>query len=200
MGGKPPGFFAGTEMPSAGWWEALWPDPASVLTKVGITSGMDVIDLCSGDGWFTLQIAELARHVVAIDIDPALLEVTRHRLTEAGLHNCDFVAGDAYDIARLWTRPVDFVFLANAFHGVPDQPRLARSVRDALKPSGRFAIVNWHPRAREETTVLGEPRGPRTELRMPPERTIKAAETDGLKFHELVDVPPYHYAVVLERV
>jgi SAM-dependent methyltransferase len=108
MGGKPPGFFEGTEMPSAGWWEALWPDPASVLTKVGITSGMDVIDLCSGDGWFTLQIAKLARHVVAIDIDPALLEVTRYRLTEAGLHNCDFVAGDAYDIARLSTRPVDF--------------------------------------------------------------------------------------------
>jgi hypothetical protein len=24
-----PGFFTGTEMPSAGWWEALWPDPAS---------------------------------------------------------------------------------------------------------------------------------------------------------------------------
>ena len=71
-------------MPSAGWWEALWPDPASVLTEVGITSGMDVIDLCSGDGWFTLQIAKLARHVVAIDIDPALLEVTRHRLTEGG--------------------------------------------------------------------------------------------------------------------
>jgi len=187
-------------MPNAGWWEALWPDPASVLTKVGIASGMDVIDLCSGDGWFTLQIAKLARHVVAIDIDPALLEVTRHRLTEGGLHNCDFVAGDAYDIARLWKRPVDFVFLANAFHGVPDQPRLARSVRDALKPSGRFAIVNWHPRAREETTVLGEPRGPRTGLRIPPERTIKAAEIDGLKFDELVDLPPYHYAVVLERV
>ncbi len=93
------------------------------------------------------------------------------------MHNCDFVAGDAYDIARLWKRPVDFVFLANAFHGVPDQPRLARSVRDALKRSGRFAIVNWHPRAREETTVLGEPRGPRTELRMPP-RTVKAAR-DG---------------------
>jgi hypothetical protein len=26
-----PGFFAGTEMPTAGRWEALWPDPAGVL-------------------------------------------------------------------------------------------------------------------------------------------------------------------------
>jgi hypothetical protein len=25
-----PGFFKGTEMPTAGWWEALWPEPAKV--------------------------------------------------------------------------------------------------------------------------------------------------------------------------
>jgi ubiquinone/menaquinone biosynthesis C-methylase UbiE len=197
---KQPGFFAGTEMPNAGWWEALWPEPMGVVTKLGIKPGMDVIDLCCGDGWFTLQIAKVARHVVAIDIDPQMLEVARHRLNETKLNNCSFMAGNAFNINRLWSYPVDFVFLANAFHGVPDQPRLARSVRDALKPSGRFAIVNWHPRAREETIVLGEPRGPRTELRMLPEQTIKAAEIEGLKFRELIDLPPYHYAVVLERV
>jgi len=196
---KPPGFFEGTEMPPAGWWEALWPDPAGVLRSVGIKPGMAVIDLCSGDGWFTLQIAKIAKHVVAIDIDANLLAVARQRLSESGITNCDYVAGDAYKISELWRAPVDFVFMANAFHGVPDKPRLARSVRDALKPSGRFAIVNWHPRPREETTILGEPRGPRTELRMPPDQTIEAAEVDGLKFVKLVDVPPYHYGVLLER-
>jgi SAM-dependent methyltransferase len=200
MDGKRPGFFEGTEMPTAGWWEALWPDPVGVLAKVGIKSDMDVIDLCSGDGWFTLQIAKLARHVVAIDIEPALLEVARHRLTESKVSNCDFVAGDAYDIAQLWPRPVDFVLLANAFHGVPDRPRLARSVRDALKPSGRFAIINWHPLPREKTTMLGEPRGPRTELRMSSEQTISAVELGGLRFSELVELPPYHYGVVFERI
>lgn len=186
-------------MPTAGWWEALWPDPVGVLVKVGVKSDMDVIDLCSGDGWFTLQIAKLARHVIAIDIDPALLEVARHRLGESGLANCDFIVGDAYDIKRLSPRPVDFVFLANVFHGVPDGPQLARSVRDALKPSGRLAIINWHPCPREKTTVLGEPRGPRTELRMSPDQTIKAAELDDLRFSKLVEMPPYHYGAVFER-
>jgi SAM-dependent methyltransferase len=199
MNDKPPGFFAGTEMPTAGWWEALWPDPAGVVAKVGVKSGMEVIDLCSGDGWFTLQIAKLARHAVAIDIDPALLQMARHRLAESGARNCDFVAGDAHNIRQLWPRQVDFVFLANAFHGVPDRPRLARAVRDALKPSGRFAIINWHPVPRDKTTVLGEPRGPGTELRMSPGETITAVELDGLKFAELVDLPPYHYGVVFER-
>jgi ubiquinone/menaquinone biosynthesis C-methylase UbiE len=64
------GFFEGTEMPTAGWWDALWPDPAGVVAAAGIKPGMDVIDLCSGDGWFTLPIATVARHVLAIDLDP----------------------------------------------------------------------------------------------------------------------------------
>jgi 2-polyprenyl-3-methyl-5-hydroxy-6-metoxy-1,4-benzoquinol methylase len=197
---SPDPFFMGTEMPDAGWWEALWPDPAGVLVKVGMQSGMDVIDLCSGDGWFTLQIAKIARRVVAIDIDARLLETAQQRLSEAEVTNCEFIKGDAFDVARLSPEPVDFVFLANAYHGVPDHPRLSRAVRETLKPSGSFAIINWQPRPREETIVLGEPRGPKTELRMSPEQTINAAENEGLKFRKLVVVPPYHYAVVLGRV
>jgi SAM-dependent methyltransferase len=195
----PPGFFEGTEMPTAGWWEALWPDPAGVLAAVGIARGMDVVDLCAGDGWFTLQIAKIAAHVTAIDIDGRLLGVARVRLTEGGLRNCDLVEGDAFDIARLAQRPADFVFMANAFHGVSDRPRLARAVHAALRPGGRFAIVNWHQRSREETKVLGEPRGPRTELRLSPEQTIAVAEAGGLALTRQIEVPPYHYGVVFER-
>ena len=186
-------------MPTAGWWEALWPDPAGVLVAVGVEPAMEVIDLCSGDGWFTLQIARIARRVIAIDIDPDLLEVTRHRLAESGVTNCRFVAGDAYDLARLVPEPVDFVFLANAFHGVPDRPRLARAVREVLKPGGRLAIVNWHRRPREETVVLGEPRGPNTELRLSPKQTVEAVEASGLRHIALIDIPPYHYGAVFER-
>jgi 2-polyprenyl-3-methyl-5-hydroxy-6-metoxy-1,4-benzoquinol methylase len=195
----PPGFFEGTEMPTAGWWEALWPDPAGVLAAVGVAPGMHVVDLCAGDGWFTRQIAKIAAQVTAIDIDRRLLDVARVRLSESGVSNCNFVAGDAYDIARLAPRPADLVFLANAFHGVPNRPRLARAVHTALRPGGRFAIVNWHQRPREETTVLGEPRGPKTELRMSPAQTVAAVEAGGLARALQVEVSPYHYAIVFER-
>ena len=198
MTDQPKGFFQGTEMPTAGWWEALWPDPAGVLAAVGLRSAMDVIDLCSGDGWFTLQIAKVARHVSAIDIDPALLDVARHRLAENGVANCEFIAGDAHDIAKL-VGPADFVFMANAFHGVPDRVRLAQAVANALKPNGEFAIVNWHKRPREETPILAEPRGPKTELRMSPDETIKSVEAGGLKAKKMVEIPPYHYGVVFKR-
>jgi ubiquinone/menaquinone biosynthesis C-methylase UbiE len=195
-----PGFFEGTGMPDAGWWEALWPEPAKVLSAVGVRPGMDVVDLCCGDGWFTRPLAKVARHVIAIDIDARLLGLARKRLAESGATNCMLVEADAYDIAKLVSEPVDHVFLANAFHGVPDKARLSRAVRSVLKPGGLFAVVNWHARPREETVILGEPRGPATIQRMTPHATIAGVAPSGLKLRDVVEVPPYHYGAVFERV
>jgi hypothetical protein len=72
-------------------------------------------------------------------------------------------------------------------------------VRDVLKPGGRFAIVNWNPRPREQTTVLGEPRGPRTELRVSVRQTVEAVVEGGLKPAGVVELPPYHYGALFER-
>jgi SAM-dependent methyltransferase len=196
---EPEGFFEGTGMPDPGWWEALWPDPTRVLAHVGVTAGMDVVDLCSGDGWFTLQIAKIARHVFAIDIDGRLLEIAKKRLEESGVKNCVLVEGNAYDLAKYVQVPVDLVFLANAFHGVPDKSRLASAVYSVLKPGGRFVVVNWHARPREQTTVLGIARGPATQQRMSPGETASAVGTSGLKLHSVIDVMPYHYAAMFEK-
>ena len=93
--------------------------------------------------------------------------------------SCEFVEGDAYELAEHTRGPADFVLMANAFHGVPDQPRLADAIGKVLKPAGRLAVVNWHQRRREETTILGEPRGPKSELRMSPEQTIASIEAEA---------------------
>jgi SAM-dependent methyltransferase len=104
----------------------------------------------------------------------------------------DFVVGNANDIRRLWPQPVDFVSLASAFHGVADRLQLARSARDALKPSGRFAIINWRPWPREKTTVLGEPRSPRTQSDHTMQNWLILGVQSGM-------TPPYHRGVVFER-
>jgi ubiquinone/menaquinone biosynthesis C-methylase UbiE len=158
-----------------------------------------VIDLCSGDGWFTLQIAKIVSHAIAVDIDPKLLDLAKLRVAESGFTNCDFVESNAYDIAELMPQPVDFVFLANAFHGVPERTRLARAVANTLKSGGRFAIVNWHARPREETTILGVPRGPLTELRMSPETTVAAVVPGGFSLDRIVELPPHHYGAIFEK-
>src|SRR5271154_3051060 len=103
----------------------------------------------------------MAQHVVAIDIDADLLSLARRRVSEAGLTNWQFIVADAYDLRANIGAPVDFVFLANAFHGVPDKQRLCNPVAETLLPGGQFAVVNRHQEPKEETTVLGQPRGPK---------------------------------------
>ena len=193
-----PGFFPATAMPDPDWWEALWPDPAQVLSSLGIEPHMEVVDLCCGDGLFTVPLARMARYVIAIDLDPTMLDKARARLL--GATNCDFIASDAYNLAEIVREPVDFVLMANTFHGVPDQKQLSRAVAAILKPGGHFAVVNWHRRPREETPVLGLPRGPKTEMRMEPEDLAAAVEQSGLRFERVVELPPYHYGAIFGRV
>ncbi|ARU31952.1 hypothetical protein CAP31_09845 [Sulfuriferula sp. AH1] len=61
------------------------------------------------------------------------------------------------------------------------------------------AIVNWHPLPRETTPVLGQPRGPRTELRLSAEQTQQAVEPAGLRLETLVELPPYHYGAIFRK-
>ena len=193
------GSFPATAMPDSEWWSALWPAPGRVLADLGIEPGLDVVDLCCGDGHFTAAIAQQASRVAAIDIDPRMLELARTKIAAADAGHCTFIEGDAYDLAALVPWPADLVFMANTFHGVPDKERLARAVAAVLKPNGRFVVLNWHRRPREETQVLGEPRGPKTELRMEPTDVVAALAPCAQRLEHIVDLPPYHYGAILRK-
>jgi SAM-dependent methyltransferase len=194
------GFFPATAMPDRKWWTTLWPDPDSVLRSLGIQPGMTVIDLCCGDGYFTTALAKIVGgRVYALDIDPTMLELARAEVARCGASVAAWICGDARDLAGLVLKPVDYVLIANTFHGVPDRLGLARAVAEVLDRDGSFAIVNWHQLPREQTTVQGEPRGPRTDLRMSPEQVRAAVEPAGFRLARVVELPPYHYGAIFLR-
>jgi hypothetical protein len=63
-----------------------------------------------------------------IDLDPKMLDAAHAKVAATGVANCDFVEGDAYAVAELVRRPVDFVLIENTFLGRPGQiaPRAGR--------------------------------------------------------------------------
>jgi SAM-dependent methyltransferase len=190
-------FFPATVMPDRGWWAALWPDPEGVLRSLGIELGMLAVDLCCGDGYFTAPLARIVGgNLYALDIDPAMLEKTRAELERSGSTALDLIEADARDLPKLLSGKVDYVLIANTFHGVPEKTALARAVAAVLGPGGRFAIVNWHPLPRQRTVVLDEPRGPKTEMRMSPEDVRADVEPAGLTLERVVELPPFHYGAV----
>ena len=190
-------FFPSTTMPDRDWWTALWPDPEGVMRSLGVEPGMTVVDLCCGDGYFTAPLAQVvAGNVYGVDIDPAMLERTRAELERAGTTVRGLICADARDLPGLLPVKVDYVLIANTFHGVPEKSAMARAVAAVLAPRGQFVIVNWHRLPRERTVVLGKPRGPKTEIRMSPEDVRDAVEPAGFTLERIVDLPPFHYGAV----
>lgn len=194
--------FPATGMPDRDWWGALWLDPEGVLRKLDVSSGMSVVDLGCGDGYFTAPLSRIAApgRVYALDLDPEMLDRATEEVVHRGkAENCAFVLADARDVAKRIPALVDLVLLANTFHGVPDKTHLARAVHAALRPSGRFAVVNWYPIPRDRTPVLGIRRGPATKMRISPEQTRAVVEPSGFDLERVVELPPYHYGMIFVR-
>jgi ubiquinone/menaquinone biosynthesis C-methylase UbiE len=187
-------------MPDRDWWAALWPDPEGVVRSLGVEPDMVVVDLCCGDGYFTAPLARIVEgEVYGVDIDPAMLEQTRIELERTATAVLDLICADARDLPELMPGKVDYVLIANTFHGVPDKTAMARAVAAVLNPGGHLAIVNWHQLPREQTVVLDKPRGPKTEMRMSPEDVRKVVEPAGFQLADLVEFPPYHYGVIFQK-
>ena len=190
-------FFPATAMPDRDWWTALWPNPEGVLRSLGVEPGMVVVDLCCGDGYFTAPLARIVGgQVYGVDIDPAMLEQTRAEDKRAGTTVLDLICADARHLPKLLPGKVDYVLIANTFHGVPEKTAMAQAVAAALNPSGQFTVVNWYPLPREHTVVLDKPRGPKTEMRMSPDDVRLVVEPAGFTLEQVVELPPFHYGAV----
>ena len=189
--------FAATNMPDREWWQALWPNPVGVLRQLGIEPRMTVVDLCCGDGYFTAPLSALVRgKLYAVDLDPTLLARAKAEARRQDVRVRRWICADARNIDRVLGEKVHFVLLANTFHGVGEKTNLARAVAAVLHPRGLFAVVNWHPLPRERTQVLGQPRGPSSELRMSIAQVRQAVEPAGFALEDLVELPPFHYGAV----
>ncbi len=73
-----------------------------VLEDAGLSAGMVVLDVGCGAGDVAMIAAALVRpggRVVAVDVNPDVLERARSRADQAGHRNIDFVQGDVRDLA-----------------------------------------------------------------------------------------------------
>jgi len=194
--------FQNTRQPDWDWWGRLWPVPGESLRELGVRSGDTVAEIGSGNGYFALPAARITDPgtVYALDVDESLLAELSHLAEQQGIENVTTVAGDARALSEHLPERVDTVMIANTFHGVDDPETFVRQAFGALRPGGRFVVVNWRDRPREETEIAGEPRGPPTELRLSPEETERTVlDAAALTLEEAIDLPPYHYGLVFER-
>ncbi|GIW41938.1 MAG: hypothetical protein KatS3mg076_2515 [Candidatus Binatia bacterium] len=131
-----------------GFGRDRWQKPEHVLSALGVRPGMAVADLGAGTGYFTVRFAEAVGPegvVYAVDVDRAVLEYTKERAERAGHRNVRTVLADASD-PRLPPASVDLVFVCNTYHHLKNREEYFRGVKNALRPDGILAVVEYRPR------------------------------------------------------
>jgi precorrin-6B methylase 2 len=131
--------------------------PNAVLDSLHISQGAKVADVGAGAGYFTWRLAQRVGptgKVIAVEIQPKMLDLIAQDLKQRNVSNVDLVLGDERN-PRLPDEALDLVLLANAYHEFSQPEAMMAAVRRSLKPNGRVVVLEY--RKENAYTPLEEP-------------------------------------------
>ncbi len=140
-------------------------DPGAIVGPF-VAEGMVVLEPGPGMGFFTLPLAHRVGtkgRVVAVDLQPKMLEVLRKRAAKAGL--ADRIDARVCKEDRLGVEDyggrVDFALVFAMLHEVPNSMTLLEEIYHALKPGGKVLLAepSGHVPAKAFEASLEQARG-----------------------------------------
>ncbi len=117
----------------------------ALVATLGVTEGMDVLDLGCGDGTTAIPSAKLGADVLGVDIASNLVAAGTARAKSLGLVNCRFQEGDASDLNELEADSFDLVVSIFGAMFAPKPFDVAKEMVRVTRPGGRIVMGNWIP-------------------------------------------------------
>src|SRR5438105_2653799 len=124
--------------------ESMRESGEALVMTLGITDGLEVLDLGCGDGTTALPAARLGANVLGVDIASNLVEAGNARAQSLGL-NCRFQEGDASDLSELEDDSFDLVVSIFGAMFALRPFDVAKEVVRVTRPGGRIVMGNWIP-------------------------------------------------------
>lgn len=120
-----------------------WDKEARNLRGWGLVSDMSVLELGSGPGFVTEQLARLVPRgrVVGLEIDEVLIQKARDYLQANRDGAWEIAQGNVMSM-DMPDNSFDFAYARYLFQHLPDPVGAAREVLRALKPGGRLVITD----------------------------------------------------------
>jgi protein-L-isoaspartate(D-aspartate) O-methyltransferase len=127
--------FSDTEIPLPCGENMLTPlTEARMLEEANVKKHENVLEIGAGSGYMAALLADRARHVTSLEIEPTLKALAERNLTAYGVTNVDVVLGDG---AQGWTAgaPFDVIIVSGSL------PVLPESFLKQIKIGGRIVAT-----------------------------------------------------------
>jgi ubiquinone/menaquinone biosynthesis C-methylase UbiE len=158
--------------------------PDEMARRHGIEAGMTVLEVGPGNGTYTLAAARRVGNdgsVVAVDIEPRMIERVQRRLEAEGVTNVEARVADVYDLP-FDDATFDAIYMIAVIGEIPQPARALQEFRRVLAPSGTLAF----------SELLPDPDYPRAST------LVKVGTAAGFRLQRKVG-KAFHYTLVFDR-
>lgn len=125
--------------------ESMRHSGSELVSQLGITKGLKVLDLGCGDGTTAIPGAKLGADVLGVDIAGNLVDEGNRRVKAEDLANCTFREGDATDLYDLNDQSFDLVVSIFGAMFAPKPFDVAKEMVRVTRRGGRIVMGNWIP-------------------------------------------------------
>ncbi len=119
--------------------------PDEVIRELQIQKGEKIADLGSGGGYYTFRFSEevgIEGIVFAVDTDSSLLDRLKSESVKKKIENIEFILA-RQNQSGLKENSVDLLFVRDVFHHLPEPDKYFCNIKNALKATGRVAIIDY---------------------------------------------------------
>jgi len=116
--------------------------PDATAIRHGIEPGMTVLDVGPGNGRYTMSAARRVGEngkVIAIDIEPKMIERVSARAAMEGVTNIEARVADAHDLP-FEDATFDLIYMIAVINEIPEPIRAMREFHRVLKPNGSLVF------------------------------------------------------------
>jgi predicted methyltransferase len=169
--------------------------PNDLVREIGVQPGMTVADIGTGPGYMLPFLSEAVGpqgRVLAEDIFDDFLASAKARAESLRLTNVQFIHGTERNPA-LPAHSVDLILALDSYHHY-DYPRdMLNGFRDALKPGGKLAIVEYYKRP----GAMGGSDRALTHIRLDDSGVIQEVQSSGFTLvKESEHIPKSQYVCI----